>query len=122
MAFAPSDYPERGMRASASGLYFSWRSEPNTEEAKMSDVQVTCVTRSSSKGAHEAITHLGGNNWKWTSAQVIESIRAKTNTFYTSVGGRRAEIRIVSGPSGDYLRTYADGAWSDNLLALPSCP
>jgi hypothetical protein len=25
---------------------------------------------------------------------------------------------VVHGPNGDYVRTYADGQWNDNLLAL----
>jgi hypothetical protein len=61
-------------------------------------------------------------SWKWTRQQVIESIEAKTNTFFTLVGGNRADIGVVNGPNGKYVRTYADGKYNDNLLALPECP
>jgi len=37
------------------------------------------------------------------------------------VNGKRADIGIVEGQNGPYLRTYADGQWNDNLLALPEC-
>ena len=49
------------------------------------------------------------------------SIEAKTNTFYTLVGGKRADVGVVNGANGKYVRTYADGVWNDNLLALPEC-
>ena len=88
----------------------------------MADVQVTCITKPDRNSSHEGITHLGGATWKWPRADVIRSIRAKTNSFYTLVGGRRADVGVVEGPHGPYVRTYADGVWNDNLLALPECP
>ena len=87
----------------------------------MADVQVTCINKQPHNSTHEGITHLGGSGWRWTRSQVIQSIEAKTNTFYTKVGGNRAEIGVVNGPNGKYVRTYADGKWNDNLLALPEC-
>ncbi|NTX32830.1 DUF3892 domain-containing protein [Myxococcus sp. CA033] len=85
------------------------------------DVQITCITLGQSKSGNEAITHVGGASWKWPTADVIASIRAKTNTFYTLVNGNRADVGVVDGPTGSYLRTYADGKWNDNLLALGQC-
>lgn len=90
----------------------------------MPDVQVSCINKTPRNNTHEGITHLGGTGgtgWKWTRQQVIDSIRAKTNTFYTQVGGKRADVGIVEGANGPYLRTHADGSWNDNLLALPEC-
>lgn len=87
----------------------------------MADVQVTCINKQPRDNTHEGITHLGGSGWRWTRQQVIESIEAKTNTFYTKVGGNRANVGVVNGANGKYLRTYADGKWNDNLLALPEC-
>ncbi len=89
----------------------------------MADVQVTCINKRDRNSSHEGITHLGNPNagWKWTRAQVIESIETKTNTFFTLVNGNRANIRVVDGPNGKYVRTYADGKWTDNLLALSEC-
>jgi hypothetical protein len=87
----------------------------------MADVQVTCINKQPRQNPHEGITHLGGNGWRWTRQQVIDSINAKTNTFYTFVYGTRANVGVVNGTNGQYLRTYADGQWNDNLLALPEC-
>lgn len=87
----------------------------------MADLQVTCINKQPRNDTHEGITHLGGTGWKWTRQQVIDSIRAKTNTFFTLVNGKRAVVGVVDGKNGPYLRTYADGVWNDNLLALPEC-
>jgi hypothetical protein len=87
----------------------------------VADAQVTCINKQPRQNAHEGITHLGGSGWRWTRQQVIDSIRARTSTFYTLVDRRRAEVGIVNGPNGDYLRTHADGYWNDNLLALTEC-
>jgi len=91
----------------------------------MADVLVTCINKLPRDNTHEGITHLGGPGggaWKWTRAQVIQSIKTGSNTFYTDVNGKRANIGVVAGPHGEYLRTHADGVWNDNLLALPECP
>ncbi len=91
----------------------------------MADVLVTCINKKDRNSSHEGITHLGnpnaGGGWKWTRADVIASIEAKTNTFYTYVNGNRGNIGVVNGPNGKYVRTYADGKWNDNLLSLPEC-
>lgn len=87
----------------------------------MADVQVTCINKQPRDNPHEGITHLGGATWKWTRRQVINSIKSGSNTFFTLVGGKRAEVGVVNGPNGEYLRTHADGYWNDNLLALSEC-
>lgn len=87
----------------------------------MPDVQVTCINKQPRENKYEGITHLGGAGWKWTRQEVINSIEAKSNTFFTKVDGNRADIGVVNGDNGKYLRTYADGKWNDNLLALKEC-
>jgi hypothetical protein len=87
----------------------------------MADVHVKCINKQPRDNPYDGITHLGGDSWKWTRQQVIASIEAGTNTFFTRVNGNRADIGVVGGPNGKYLRTYADGKWNDNLLALPEC-
>ena len=87
----------------------------------MADARVICITKPDRHSKHEGITHLGGQGWKWTRQAVIDSIEAKSNTFYTLVDGKRADVGVVNGPTGKFLRTYADGVWNDNLLALPEC-
>ena len=87
----------------------------------MSDVQITCINKLPRNDTHEGITHLGGPGWKWTRQQVVDSINGKTNSFYTMVDGKRADVGVVNGSYGQYVRTYADGVWNDNLLALDEC-
>lgn len=87
----------------------------------MADVQVKCINKRDRQSTYEGITHLGGPGWKWTREQVIQSIEARTNTFFTFEGGKRADIGVVDGPHGKYVRTHADGKWNDNLLALMEC-
>lgn len=87
----------------------------------MADVQVKCINKQPRNNPHEGITHLGGDSWKWTRKQVIDSIEAGTNSFFTLVQGNRGNIGVVDGPNGKYLRTYADGKWNDNLLSLKEC-
>jgi hypothetical protein len=42
------------------------------------------------------------------------------NSVYTSDGRTRASVLVVTPQYGaKYLRTYADGTWTNNLLALP---
>jgi hypothetical protein len=69
---------------------------------------------------HPSITHLGGPGWRWTKAEVVASINAGTNTFYTFVEGKRADLHVVKG-NPPYVQTAADGKWTNNLLALPAC-
>lgn len=87
----------------------------------MADVRVTCINKQPRNDPHEGITHLGGAGWKWPRADVIQSIENGTNTFYTQGSNGRVNIGVVDGPNGKYVRTYANGQWTDNLLALPEC-
>ena len=95
----------------------------------MADVQVTCITKPHPQSPHEHITHLGnpgssGGGWMWTREQVIASIDGKMNTFYVldPVSGKRADIGVVrEAGKTPYVRTYADGRWSNNLLSLNQC-
>jgi hypothetical protein len=87
----------------------------------MADARITCVNKAPHQNPHEGISHLGGAGWRWTREQVIASIEQGTNTFYTYADGHRADLQIVSGPTGKYLRTTRDGQPTDNLLALPDC-
>lgn len=95
----------------------------------MSDVLVTCITKPHPHSPHEHITHLGNphssnGGWIWTREQVITSIEAKTNTFYVldPTSTKRADIGVVREQGkAPFLRTYADGSWSNNLLSLNQC-
>jgi Protein of unknown function (DUF3892) len=93
------------------------------KEGTMSDVQVTCITKPDRENTHEAITHLGNSTGTWTVAQVVAWIETRTNTFYTLVGGKRADVLVRESPRGHkYVQTAADGYYNNNLLALTECP
>jgi hypothetical protein len=87
----------------------------------MADLQITCINKVNRDSSHEGITHLGANNLRWTRSEVIAFIEKGTHTFYTMVNNKRANVRVVDGSYGKYLRTYADDDYNDNLLALPEC-
>ena len=92
----------------------------------MGDFQVTCINKPDRFSRHEHITHIGNaaGGWKITRESAIERIESKTDSFYTidATTGKRAEIGVVrEAVKLPYLRTYADGKWSDNLLALAEC-
>lgn len=88
----------------------------------MATIQITCINKDPRDSTHEGITHVGGYSWKLTRGEVIAAIENRTNSYYTMVQGNRADVGVVHGPNGKYLRTYADGRWNDNLLVLPECP
>lgn len=93
----------------------------------MADLQITCITKPNPMSSHEHITSLGNaaGGWIWPREKVIESIVAKTNTFYVidPSNGKRAYVGVVreTGKS-PYVRSHADGYWDNNLLSLNQCP
>lgn len=87
----------------------------------MANLQVKCINKQPRNDPHEGITHLGGDGWKWTRAQVVAAIEQGLHTFYTLVNGNRATVSVVNGEHSKYVRTHADGKWNDNLLALNEC-
>lgn len=87
----------------------------------MTDIRVTCVTKPDRTSPHEHITHLGGRNGYWAVQDVISSIQNGTNTFYTYEGGKRADIGVNERNGRKFVQTYADGYWTNNLLALDMC-
>lgn len=72
---------------------------------------------------HEHITSVQWRNpdtgatGQSTREQMVEWIRAG-NLAYVSDGVRAVQVRVVEARP-PYIRTWADGVWSDNLLALP---
>ena len=91
----------------------------------MADVRITCVTKPDRNSTEDRITHVGGSGWKWSTEAVVASIEAGTNTFFVmDAAGHRSDVGVVDPGNGrrKHLRTYADGDWNNNLLALPECP
>jgi hypothetical protein len=77
--------------------------------------------------SHEHISHLwwinpaSGKTGDNSRTEIVKWIEDKDGKAYVDDGrGNRAEVLVVTPRHGDkYLRTYADGQWTDNLLALP---
>lgn len=74
---------------------------------------------------HEHIASLrwtqdGAGSGESTRAQLVTYIEDQSGSVYVSDGTTRVAVAVVTPASGPkYLRTHADGKWSDNLLALP---
>ena len=54
-----------------------------------------------------------------TREAMVEWIRDKKGQAYVWDGSRSVSVGVVEATQ-PYLRTYADGVWTDNLLALPT--
>ncbi|MET3109447.1 hypothetical protein AAKU67_004310 [Oxalobacteraceae bacterium GrIS 2.11] len=93
----------------------------------MSHCQITCITKPDVHSQHEHITHVGNPAWsmkRLTVEQVINNIRSGTDTFFVlDRFGNKADVAVVDATSTKraYIRTHADGKWTDNLLALNQC-
>ena len=84
----------------------------------MSDRRVT----STGKDSDGDITRLCGNWGSVTKAQAISDIEGRVQTYYVQdYLGRRADVLVVNGPTGKYLRTDPNSDCSDNLDNLPDC-
>lgn len=76
---------------------------------------------------HEHITQLwwtnpaSGTSGDNTRAEIVAWIENKDGKAYVQdPQGHRADVGVVTPQNGaKYLRTYADGVWTNNLLALP---
>lgn len=92
-------------------------------------IQITAVRYSGTYKTHEALS-----DFRWTNPQtgatgssdkqtLVAWLDEKSigNTAYVSNGARQAWVGTVHPQHGQpYLRTHADGVWTDNLLALPT--
>ncbi|MCB5187509.1 DUF3892 domain-containing protein [Methylobacillus caricis] len=94
----------------------------------MSDYQVTCITKPNVNSTHESITALGGygsngQSWYDTRPNVIGFIESGQHRFYTKVNNVIAWVQVVRETNKvPYLRTVADGRYTNNLLSLDQCP
>jgi hypothetical protein len=89
----------------------------------MGDFQITCINRPGGRtDPHSRIEYLGQEgNWKISEANMIRRIRNRSDTFYTLVVGRRADIIVAERNGVPYLKTAEDATRRDNLLALDEC-
>jgi hypothetical protein len=88
------------------------------------DFQVTCIVkRGGHYNPHERIEALGNSVGKWmlSESEMIRRIEAGSESFYTTVNGRRADVTVAVHDGHKYLKTTADGYAPNNLLNLDDC-
>jgi hypothetical protein len=89
-------------------------------------VRITNI-RLSGGTSHEHIVHCWwtnpgtGESGDHTRAEIVRWIEVdKGHAYVEQIAGQRATVGVVDPRVGaKYLRTYADGHWNNNLLALP---
>ena len=90
----------------------------------MARCQITCIIkRGDHYNPHERISHIGNQagGWVVTETSAIQRIETRTDSFYTLVGGKQAEIIVACHQGRKYLKTESDGYAPNNLLALTDC-
>lgn len=93
----------------------------------MANLQIDAIRMSANGTSHEHITHVFGPAFGTkTRFDAVSDIFHNRNAYYTQanllgsqtpVGRVAANHEVLS--QADYLRTHANGQWTDNLLALP---
>jgi copper oxidase (laccase) domain-containing protein len=82
------------------------------------------AVRLSGGTGHEHITRVRWKNpdtsktGENTRAEMVDWIKNKNGAAYVCGGGHLARVLVVNAKP-PYIRTHADGVWTDNLLALP---
>ncbi len=86
-------------------------------------IQIIAIRLTQNGHAHEHISMLrwrdpsSGRTGENTRAQIVTFLRDGGNAI-VSDGVRSINVFVVEG-AVPYVRTFADGVWTDNLLALP---
>lgn len=84
----------------------------------MADRQVT----KTGKDSDGDITSLCGGFGSVTKQTAIVEIEGRSHTYFVKdAAEQRADIHVVTGPTGKYLRTDPNSACADNLDSLPDC-
>lgn len=96
------------------------------ESARKLAIRITAIRQTGGTG-HEHISHLwwtnpaSGQDGDNSRAQLVDWIEVEHGAAYVANSqGKRADVGVITPSYGPkYLRTHADGVWTDNLLALP---
>lgn len=93
-------------------------------------VRITCINKDGGnhQNPYEGITHFGWINeqtraaGKSTRAQMVEFLTEQGGSAYVKdIDGSIVKVGVVKNVPNPYLRTYANGEWTDNLLSLNEC-
>jgi len=87
--------------------------------------EITAVHMSATGNEHEHIVEVqwrnatNGGTGNSTRSAMVRFINEKNDVF-VSAGSRRVAVGVVNPSRGHaYIRTHADGSWTNNLLSLP---
>jgi len=86
--------------------------------------QVTCINKGGNHlNPHERIEYIGNQaaNWKLSEDSAIRRIQTESDSFYSLVNGKQAEVVVAQHNGRPYLKTTADAYSPDNLLSLSEC-
>lgn len=93
-------------------------------------IRITCIVKSDGyhQDPHHAITELGWHNestdetGRSSRQAVFAWIKGGGEAYVIGSTGQVANIGCRQHANGiQYLQTYSDRVWNDNLLALPQC-
>lgn len=89
-------------------------------------IRCTGIRMSAGGSRHEHITDIrwveDGKATPQSSsrAEMVKFVEGKGKAYVRDARGDVAYLRVRTSSAGNkYVQTYADGIWSDNLLALP---
>ena len=60
-----------------------------------------------------------GGPVRGTRLQWVNTVKTGYTCYVQDIYGNRADLRVNHIGATEYVQTYADGKWTDNLLALP---
>ena len=84
-------------------------------------IELRCIKKLIPGGGIEHITHAGNSSGVWSRERIIDWIEQKEFQFFTHVDERFAVVRVRREPGwAAYLCTEVDGAWTADLLSLPT--
>lgn len=66
-----------------------------------------------------AVDDVTGGNIVGSRQEWVNSVKAGQLAYVQDVYGYRAYLRVNHIGGTEYVQTYADGQWTNNLLALP---
>ena len=94
-------------------------------------IRITCIKKSGGyhQDPHHAIQYIGwldeatGKTGENTREEIYNWLKNQSEKAYVKDrNGNKAYVGTRENQNGThYLQTYADGVWTDNLLALPEC-
>lgn len=77
-------------------------------------------SRSSAHWRGQVVEPDGGKTGSSSRAEMVEFIETNSGDVRVRNGKLEVKVGVITPKTGaKYIRTYADGKWTDNLLALP---